>query len=186
MAPHNAYRTAGGGYNDWCVIACFSDEEWRGLVKVMGSPDWAEDARFGDLLGRLEHQEDLDKEIECWTQTLSKYEVMQKCQDSGVRAMPVQSSEDRVEHDPQLRARGMYSELDHPTLGPWKFQNAPFKLAKSPAEVDRSPPLIGQHNREVFEDLLGIPFHHVREGYEDGTFWPPEMPMYPYIQEALE
>ena len=90
--------------------------------------------------------------------------------------MPVQSSEDRVEHDPQLRTRGMYSELRHPMLGPWKFQNAPFKLQKSPAQVSRPPPMIGQHNREVFEDLLGLSLQEIREAYEDGTFWPPEIP----------
>ena len=185
VAPHNAYRTKGGGYNDWCVIACFSDGEWDGLVTVMGNPSWAGDPRFDTLKGRIEHQEEMDREIEAWTQTLDKYEVMEKCQESGVRAMPVQSSQDRVEHDPQLRSRGMYSELAHPMLGKWKFQNAPFQLAKSPAEVVRPPPMLGQHNREVFEDLLGLPIDDIVEAYDDGTFWPQEMPKYPYIQESL-
>jgi crotonobetainyl-CoA:carnitine CoA-transferase CaiB-like acyl-CoA transferase len=152
----------------------------------MGSPSWATEARFGDLPGRIEHQEAMDQAIEGWTLTLDKYEVMEKCQDAGVRAMPVQSSQDRVDHDPQLRARGMYSELDHPVLGRWKFQNAPFELSKSLAAIDRPPPMIGQHNREVFEGLLGLTSQEVREAYEDGTFWPPEMPQYPYIREALK
>ena len=38
VAPHNSYRTKGGGYNDWCTIACFSDGEWQSLVGLMGSP----------------------------------------------------------------------------------------------------------------------------------------------------
>ena len=74
------------------------------------------------LQGRIKHQEEMDQGIEIWTQSLEKYQVMEKCQEAGVRAMPVQSSEDRVEHDPQLRARGMYSKLNHPMLGSWKFQ----------------------------------------------------------------
>ena len=41
VAPHNAYRTDPGGYNDWCVIVCHSDEEWQRLVQVMGAPAWA-------------------------------------------------------------------------------------------------------------------------------------------------
>ena len=41
VAPHNAYRTHPGGYNDWCVIVCQSDEEWQRLVQVMGAPEWA-------------------------------------------------------------------------------------------------------------------------------------------------
>jgi benzylsuccinate CoA-transferase BbsF subunit len=75
--------------------------------------------------------------------------------------------------------------MDHPTLGPWKFQNAPFDLSKSPAEVFRPPPLIGQHNREVFEGMLGLPLEDGREAYDDGTFWPSDMPTYPYVQKAL-
>ena len=41
VAPHNAYRTSPGGYNDWCAIVCLSDDEWRRLVEVMGRPAWA-------------------------------------------------------------------------------------------------------------------------------------------------
>ena len=184
-APHNAYRTKGGGYNDWCVIACFSDEEWNGLIGVLGDPAWAKDVKFETVSGRIKHQEEMDSGIESWTQTLGKYELMELCQKSGVRAMPVQSSEDRVENDPQLRHRGMYTEMKHPMLGNWKFQNAPFKLEKSPARVDKPPPMIGQHNREIFENLLGLTLEEISEAYDDGTFWPPQMPKYPYIQEAL-
>ena len=46
VAPHNAYRTHPGGYNDWCVIVCHSDEEWQRLVQVMGAPSWA---AFGEI-----------------------------------------------------------------------------------------------------------------------------------------
>ena len=185
VVPHNAYRTKGGGYNDWCVIACLSDQEWEGLVHLMGSPAWATGAKLSVLDGRINHQEELDRGIEKWTQTLEKYELAEKCQNAGVRAMPVQSSEDRVEHDPQLRDRGMYTELDHPMLGRWKFQNAPFKLPKSPPTVSGPPPMIGQHNQEVLQGLLGLSDDELVEGYRDGTFWPSEMPKYPYLEEAL-
>ena len=92
-APHSSYRTSGGGYNDWCVIACFSDDEWRALVGLMGNPDWALDAAFATLEGRIDRQDEIDEGIERWTTTLDKYEVMELCQDAGILAMPVQSSE---------------------------------------------------------------------------------------------
>jgi len=186
VAPHNAYRTRGGGYNDWCVIACFSDQEWRSLVELMGRPAWAVDTTFDSVLGRIEHQEELDEGIERWTQTLEKYALTQTCQAAGVRAMPVQSPEDRVEHDPQLRARGLYRELEHPVLGRRKVQGPPFKLSRSPAAIHRPAPLIGQHTREVLQELLDLSLEEIREGYADGTLWPPSMPVYPYLQEALQ
>ena len=185
IVPHNAYRTKGGGYNDWCVIACFSDKEWGRLVEVMESPGWAVTPKYASLQGRLQHQEELDRGIQEWTLTLEKYELMERCQAAGVGAMPVQSTEDRVEHDPQLRHRKMYTELDHPVLGQRKFQNAPFKLSETPAFHHLPGPLIGQHNREVFEGLLELSHEELMEGYEDGTFWPKTREQFPYIKEML-
>ena len=70
-------------------------------------------------------------------------------------------------------------------LGPWKFQNAPFKMSTSPARMSGPPPMIGQHNREVLEDLLGVTHDDLLDGYENGVFWPATMERYPYIEEAL-
>ncbi len=184
-APHNSYRTRGDGYNDWCVIACLSEEEWQKLVVLIGSPAWATNSKFDSLEGRIQYQDEMDKAIEAWTQTLEKYELTAKCQEAGVRAMPVQSSEDRVEHDPQLEARGMFKELEHPVLGIRKLQNAPFRMSDSDVEVRTPAPLIGQHNTEVLGGLLGLGHDEIVEGYEEGIFWPPDMPKFPYVEEAL-
>jgi crotonobetainyl-CoA:carnitine CoA-transferase CaiB-like acyl-CoA transferase len=150
----------------------------------MGNPAWADD-RFNTIEGRLEYQEEMDERIEEWTKTFTKYELTDKCQQAGIRAMAVQSSQNRVDNDPQLRHRDMYVPMDHPMLGPWKFQNAPFKMTKSPAQMSSPPPMIGQHNRDVLEDLLGLEHSDLLEGYENGIFWPTTMDRYPYIEEAL-
>jgi crotonobetainyl-CoA:carnitine CoA-transferase CaiB-like acyl-CoA transferase len=97
----------------------------------------------------------------------------------------VQSAEDRVERDLQLKARGMYPELEHPLLGRRKVQSVPFKHSKTPAAVHRPAPLIGQHTRQVLEQLLGLSLDDIRAGYTDGTFWPKGMPRAPYVEEAL-
>ena len=89
-----------------------------------------------------------------------------------MRALPVQSAEDRVEHDPQLRHREMYLAIEHPALGRHKVQNAPFKLSETPAVNHLPSPLIGQHTREIVEGLLGYSHDELRAGFADGTFWP--------------
>jgi crotonobetainyl-CoA:carnitine CoA-transferase CaiB-like acyl-CoA transferase len=183
VAPHNAYRTHPGGYNDWCVIVCHGDEEWQRLVQVMGSPSWATAEKFSTLAGRLQHQEELDQCIEAWSMTLEKYQLTERCQAAGVRALPVQSAEDRVEHDPQLSRRKMYLPIEHPALGQHLVQNAPFRLSKTPA-VNHSPsPLIGQHTQEIVEGLLGYDHEELRAGFADGTFWPAHRPRFPYMEE---
>ena len=103
-----------------------------------------------------------------WASTRS----MELCQAAGVRAMPVQSSQDRFDNDPHLRHREMYRNVEHPVLGSWPLQNAPFKMSETPVFNSRSGPLIGQHNKEVFEGLLGISHQELVDGFEDGTFWP--------------
>jgi crotonobetainyl-CoA:carnitine CoA-transferase CaiB-like acyl-CoA transferase len=185
VAPHNAYRTHPGGYNDWCVIVCPSDEEWERLVQVMGAPSWASLEKFATVAERLRHQEELDEHIEAWSMTLEKYELTERCQSSRVRALPVQSAEDRVEHDPQLRHRQMYQALEHPVLGLHKVQNAPFKLSETPASNHLPAPLIGQHTREIVEGLLGYSHDELRAGYADGTFWPTTRKRFPYMEEIL-
>jgi crotonobetainyl-CoA:carnitine CoA-transferase CaiB-like acyl-CoA transferase len=185
VAPHNAYRTHPGGYNDWCVLVCQSDAEWRRLVEVMGAPPWATTSQFAALSGRLQHQEQLDKHIEAWSIRLDKYELTERCQAAGVRALPVQSAADRVERDPQLRHRQMYLPIDHPALGSRRVQNAPFKLSRTPAFNHLPSPLIGQHTREIVEGLLGYGHHELRAGFADGTFWPTSRPRLPYLDEML-
>ena len=147
-APHNSYRTKGGGYNDWCAIACFSDDEWLRLVGVMGSPKWATGPKFATLSGRLQNQEEMDNGIQEWAQTLEKYDLMELCQSSGVPAMPVHSTDDRVAHDPQPRHSELYWELEHPVIGNYKFQQAPFKMSETPAINTKLALMISQHNQE--------------------------------------
>jgi benzylsuccinate CoA-transferase BbsF subunit len=185
VAPHNAFRTDPGGYNDWCVIVCHSDDEWQRLVQVMGTPPWAASPKFATLAGRLQHQEELDEQIETWSMTLGKYELTDRCQAAGVRAMPVQSAEDRVEHDPQLRHRQMYQAMEHPVLGSRKVQNAPFRLSETPAYNHLPGPLIGQHTQEIVEGLLGYSHAELRAGFDDGTFWPTQRARFPYQEEML-
>jgi crotonobetainyl-CoA:carnitine CoA-transferase CaiB-like acyl-CoA transferase len=116
---------------------------------------------------------------------LGKYAVTEGCQAAGVRALPVQSAEDRVEHDPQLRQREMYLESEHPALGRYKVQNAPFKLSETPAANHLPSPMIGEHTREIVEGLLGLTHEELRAGFDEGIFWPTRRSRFPYQEEML-
>jgi crotonobetainyl-CoA:carnitine CoA-transferase CaiB-like acyl-CoA transferase len=134
----------------------------------------------------LQHQEELDEHIEAWSMALGKYELTEQCQAAGVRALPVQSAEDRVERDPQLRHREMYLLMEHPVLGGYEVQNAPFKLSETPALNQIPSPLIGQHTRDIVEGLLGYSHEELRAGFADGTFWPTTRARFPYLEEMLQ
>lgn len=167
------------------MIACYDDDDFAALVEVMGNPGWARDDRFATLDERLEHQDELDRLIEAWTRDRGKYDVMTACQQSGVAASAVQSSADRFDNDVQLAERGMYRELDHPELGRFAVQGAPFSMSGARTDNRSAAPRIGADNRALFVDELGMSHADFVAGYEDGTFWPSDSPRHAYIDEML-
>ena len=103
-----------------------------------------------------------------------------------MRALPVQSAEDRVEHDPQLRHREMY--LRDGASGAWASTRCRMPRSSSretPAANTCPSPLIGQHTREIVEGLLGYSHEELRAGFTDGTFWPTKRARFPYMEEML-
>jgi benzylsuccinate CoA-transferase BbsF subunit len=164
--PHNAYRCR--GEDVWCLIAVTSDDQWLALRKVMGEPEWASAAQFATLAGRLEHQDALDGEIEKWTVQRDGREVMHELQAAGVPAGLVQTAEDRVEDDPQLRTRGVFLPLEHSEVGPRLSEGLPFKLSKTPWSLTRGAPCLGEHNDDVYRELLGLSSKEIERLETDG------------------
>lgn len=170
--PHNTYRCAGGGPNDWCTIAVFSDEEWIQLKSVMGNPKWANHEKFDTIVGRARFQEELDAHIAELTKSCDKYELMLKLQNSGIACGVVQMNEELLDRDPQLRYRGLFEKLEHPQLGIRRFEGVPIKMSKSPPYHHKAAPLMGEDNGYVFGDLLGYGSAEVHELTEEGVLWP--------------
>jgi crotonobetainyl-CoA:carnitine CoA-transferase CaiB-like acyl-CoA transferase len=153
-APHGVYPCAGS--DRWCAIAVFNDDEWRGLRQAIGDPAWAQESSFGSQQSRFEHQETLDANLSDWTRTRDPHEVMDLLQRHGVRAAAVQDAQDLNERDPQLRHRGLFFELDHPVIGPARFEGVPIKFSDFAPDNWRSAPLIGEDNEYVFKNIVGL------------------------------
>jgi benzylsuccinate CoA-transferase BbsF subunit len=163
-APHGAFRcktiriTAVFGEQDlerWCVIACFSEEQWGGLRAAMGNPHWAEDERFATHAGRKQHEDELERHVEQWTSEQSPEEVMQRLQARGVPSGMVQSGRDTLE-DPHLKQRNYYVRLEHPEAGAGAQDGTGFRLSKTPARFTMPSPCLGEHNERVCKDILGL------------------------------
>lgn len=184
MVPHNAYRTHRGGYNDWCAITCVSDEEWHALVLLMGSPDWATDQALATLEGRIKCQVEIDQQIGEWAKQFGKYELAALCQTAGVTALPVQSNEDRVEHDLQLRHQELFAPVHHPVVGTNLMQQSPFKMSVNEVRADHHAPLLGEHTARVLRELLGTPEDELLAGFEQNKYWPSHESKDPYLFEG--
>jgi len=167
-APHGAYRCKGN--ERWCAIAVFNDEEWKNLCDAIGSPNWTKDTKFSNLSGRKENEEELDKLLEECTICYTAEEAMTMMQAAGVRAGVVQNGEDLLDKDPQLRYRQHFQTLDHPEIGPHTYEVTPFRLSKTPSNLQMPAPCMGQHNEYICTKILGISDEEFVELLEAGVF----------------
>ncbi len=165
-APYGCYKCLGD--DKWCVIAVFTDEEWQALGKVLGNPPWTEEARFSTLWQRKQHIEEMNELLEQWTAQHSPEEVMNLLQGAGIAAGVVKDARELAE-DPQLAARGFFTEALHPVLGKTTFDSTPIRLERTPAQFGRAAPLLGQDNRYVYQELLGIGNQELSRYIEDGV-----------------
>jgi crotonobetainyl-CoA:carnitine CoA-transferase CaiB-like acyl-CoA transferase len=153
-APHGVYPCR--GEDRWVAIAVFDDDEWKMFVGALGDPGWASEERFASHAGRVAHQDDLDEHVAAWTRDRDRHDVMTVLQRSGVRAGAVQDAEDVNEHDPQMAYRGTFFEMDHPVIGPARFEGLPFAASNFATDHWRSAPLLGEDNGFVYGEILGL------------------------------
>ena len=148
------YKCAPGGDDDYAFILTTNEEMWRALCTAIGQPELSADPRFVNAKARAKNNEQLTAIINEWTARHSKHEVMQILGSAGV---PCGAVMDTVEllNNPHLRERQMIVDIEHPARGKISMPGCPVKLEDSPVTVV-SAPLLGQHNAEVYGQMLGL------------------------------
>ena len=164
-APYGCYQCS--GTDRWCTIAVFNEREWEALCKTMGNPQWARDERFSSLEKRKDHSDELDELLGRWTLKHEAGELMCLLQEAGVPAGKVQNAEDLAK-DLHLKARGYFVNLEHPVLGNTISDSSPILFRETPTPEWKAAPLLGQDNRYVYMDLLGLSESEVSSYLERG------------------
>ncbi len=126
-------KTKDGG---WIRIASFSPKAIDNLKKHL-SVEEVEERMLEKMVSKMTRDEAVDFFVEADVPIAPVYQV------------------DEVVKDPQLAARGMFVDLDHPNAGKIKVPNFPVKLTETPGEVVSAAPLLGQHNKEILMEILG-------------------------------
>ena len=142
--------------------------QWQGLKEVMGNPEWADMDLFDDMLTRAQNADIIYPFIEEWTMQHGKMEIMEKCQAAGCPITAVFTVAEAAEQ-PHLAARDYFVDIEHPELGRVKNLGAPFKLPASPGGPSSAAPLLGQHNAEVYGEILGLGSAELAQLESDGT-----------------
>jgi benzylsuccinate CoA-transferase BbsF subunit len=164
-APHGVYPCRGD--DTWAAVSAFSDEEWKSLARAIGKPEWADDSKFATLAARKQNEDEIDDAVAGWTRQFKPRQVMETLQAAGVPAAAVNTLGDLFS-DPQLLYRRIWRELDHPVLERFHYEAPPFELTSTPADNFRSP-LLGEHNRMVLGDILGLSDAEIEELTNQGV-----------------
>ena len=147
-APYQAFPTQDG----WINIGGANQSNWERIAKVIGRPELAEDPRFRTNGDRMRNLGALTPLIAERLRTRSSAQWIGEFEAAGVPVGPVNRIGDMLA-DPQVHARDMVVEVDHPRAGRVQALGNPVKFSDTPGEVTRAAPLLGEHTREVLASL---------------------------------
>jgi crotonobetainyl-CoA:carnitine CoA-transferase CaiB-like acyl-CoA transferase len=147
-APYQAFPTADG----WINLGGANQPNWERIVKAIGKPELAADPRFKTNTDRMRNLSALTPILGEALRTRPSAHWIAELEAAGVPVGPVNKTGDMLA-DPQVKARDMVVEVDHPKAGRVKALGHPVKFSETPGEMKRPAPLLGQHTREVLGGL---------------------------------
>ena len=150
ISPFQAFPTK----DYYVIMSAGNDALWAKLCNVMGTPELITDPRFATNRDRNDNVEVLAEIIGKISVTKTTAEWMDVLEKGGLPVGPINTI-DKVVHDPQVEAREMIVEVEHPVAGKMKFAGNPIKLSATPGEVTVPAPTLGQHTDVILKDLLG-------------------------------
>jgi formyl-CoA transferase len=179
-AVPRAGNASGGGHPGW-IVKCkgwetdadayiyiiVQAQAFPELAKVIGHADWLENPNYNTPDTRLPRLTEVYSEIEKWTMTMTKMEVMSTLNRLNVPCGPILSMKELAE-EPSLRKTGTIVEVDHPKRGKYLTVGNPIKLSDSPADV-RPAPLLGEHTEEVLKGIVGMNDDEIQAARQQGA-----------------
>jgi len=170
-APHGAYPCA--GTDRWIAIAVSNDDQWRALAAEMGNPAWTREAGFNSLAARIVNQDELDRQVGEWTRDKEPFALQDRLQKARVPAGVCQTTEDRVERDPQLKHLKWLIPLPNAEVGTWPIKDVPFHFANATVDqggpIGRASPCYGEDNDYVYGELLKLSARERAELEKEGV-----------------
>jgi benzylsuccinate CoA-transferase BbsF subunit len=151
------------------VIACRDDAEWAKAVAALGHPEATSDGRFANLAARKSNEDELEQLIGSWTREKNANEVCAALQAVGVPAGVVQNSQDLLDRDEHMKARGYYEYVEHPETGREAHDGPAAHLSATPGHVTGPAPLLGEHTMDVCERILGLSMDEIGDLMAEGV-----------------
>jgi crotonobetainyl-CoA:carnitine CoA-transferase CaiB-like acyl-CoA transferase len=148
LVPAQNFPTRDG----WIVIFCNKDKFWRDLVETLGAPELARDQRFGTFADRFANKDVLIPLLQARFVTRTTAEWLHRLR-GRVPCAPVNDVRQALA-DPQVAARDMIVEVEHPEFGTLKEVRSPVRTEGEIRQPARAPRL-GEHTEEILRETLG-------------------------------
>jgi crotonobetainyl-CoA:carnitine CoA-transferase CaiB-like acyl-CoA transferase len=152
----------------WVYLSVGTDAFFAQFLKLIGREELMQDPRFATLEARKAHTAEAEQVVDAWVRTKTADEVVELLRGRGLPCAKI-ASVDEVVSNPQLRHRGMIAEVQHPTAGKVSMAGLNLHLSETPCQIRRPPPVLGQHNLEVYRRWLGLPESAVADMKREGV-----------------
>ncbi|MEQ8263927.1 CoA transferase [Pseudohaliea sp.] len=160
MAPHGVYPAK--GEDRWVAIACRDDADWHACAEVIDL-SWARDNRFAERGSRIAKREALDALLADWTRGEEPFALADALAGAGVPAAVVKSPEERIDLDANTAEWELFPVAEHREMGRVRVDGLGVHLSETDWQIDRGAPCLGEHNEQVFGDLLGLSSDEIEE-----------------------
>ena len=152
VSPYDGFRCKDGVV----IIACGNQKLYNKLCTgVLDRADGIADPRFVDMPGRLKDQDDIQVVVEDWLKDKTMHEATDILLSHGIPAGPILDIS-QILADPHVKEREMFVEMEHPTLGHITVNGCAIKLMDTKPAVRTPAPALGQDNRAVYQQMLGL------------------------------
>ncbi|MHB8061604.1 MAG: CaiB/BaiF CoA transferase family protein [Ruminiclostridium sp.] len=162
--PYDSFKAKDGSM----VIGVANDKFWKLLTELMGKPELAQHPDMDLNMKRVQNHEMVKPIVEEWTMTKTVGELVDMLLKAGIPAAPINNIE-QVVNDPHIAgAREMFVEVDYPIAGKIKVTGSHIKFSETKTEIRTPSPQLGQHNEEVYGELLGLTLEKIDELKQQG------------------
>jgi crotonobetainyl-CoA:carnitine CoA-transferase CaiB-like acyl-CoA transferase len=144
------------------------DHQWESLMKLIGNTEWFEKQPASGPRVRTEDPEAMVERIGSWMAKHTREEICSRAQALSCPIAPIASSEDVVNSE-QMKARGIFVDMEHPEAGRMRIPSAPYHFSKTPWALERSAPLLGEHNERIYCERLGFDRDELRNLEDAGV-----------------
>ena len=154
---------------DGYIVLQAVEHQFPQLAKAMQREDFLTDPKFATNIKRLENRDELVAMIEAWLLTFpSNDAALAALAEVRIPCAPILDVGQAFNH-PQIRARGMVTEVEHPIFGKMQITNTPFVFSETPRQIQGPAPLIGQHNVAILTEHLGYSAEEIARLTETGV-----------------